>query len=154
MPTKRPSSRTPRTSEPRNRPKPPTAKQRRSFVAALECGWSIRRACIDSGIPRRTAYDLRDRNAEFARQWDDALVAGLEVLEDEAVRRAVEGVEDFRLDRHGDEHPVRRYSDGILTFLMKHRMRAKYGDRAELAIGGADGGPVEIRLAFDPKAAE
>ena len=145
-------ARTPRTPKKRARPpRPPSPKARDSFLATLARGYSVSLACTESGIPRSTAYDLRGRNASFRALWDQALELGLEVLEDEALRRAVEGVEDFRLDREGYEHPFRRYSDVLLIFLIKNRIRDRYGDRALLSVGGADGGPIEVRLSFDPK---
>lgn len=53
------------------------------------------------------------------------------MLEQEARRRAVDGVEDFRLDRDGGEHTFRRYSDTLLIFLLKAKRPDVYRERYE-----------------------
>lgn len=127
-----PASRTSRTAKKREpRSDSPTVAQRAAFLAALRSGGSVSAACAASGIVRSTVYYLRDRDEEFATSWVQALDQGTERLEDEAVRRAVDGVEDFRLDREGVEHPFRRYSDTLLIFLLKARRPDVYRDRFE-----------------------
>ncbi len=37
-------------------------------------------------------YERRKADAEFAAAWDDSLVQGTDLLEDEALRRAMDGV--------------------------------------------------------------
>jgi hypothetical protein len=43
---------------------------------------------------RTTAYDWREEDPDFAEKWDRAMRIGVTALEDEATRRAFEGVDE------------------------------------------------------------
>ena len=58
---------------------PEQAKER--FLEVLTEGATIAEAAKASGIGRRTAYDLRQRDEGFALRWADAIEDGTEVLE-------------------------------------------------------------------------
>lgn len=85
-----------------------TPKKREAFLAAIAAGRSIAAACQAAGIARSAAYRWRDEDGEFAVAWDEALEVGTERLEDEAVRRALDG------------------SDTMLIFLLKARKPQMY----------------------------
>lgn len=96
---------------------------RESFLKALALTGVVQSAADAANIGRKTAYRERDKDPEFAKQWDDALESALDTLEKEAWRRAVEGVEEpskFGL--------IRKYSDTLLIFLLKANRPAKYRD--------------------------
>jgi hypothetical protein len=59
------------------------------FVRALAKTPSVTVAAKAAGVSRRTAYDHRERNPEFAAKWDDALNQSLDVLEHEIYQRAL-----------------------------------------------------------------
>jgi hypothetical protein len=42
-------------------------------------------------VARRTVYNARDTDPEFAEAWDDALNQSVDVLEHEVYQRAIEG---------------------------------------------------------------
>lgn len=63
-----------------------------AFCAALAETANIGRACAAVGIARTTAYEWREADSDFAALWDRALKVGVTALEDEAKRRAFEGV--------------------------------------------------------------
>ena len=71
-----------------------TPEKLTAFCAALAETCNVGRACTAIGISRYTAYLWRKDIPEFAERWDEALKAGVLALEDEAHRRAFEGVED------------------------------------------------------------
>lgn len=64
------------------------------FCAALASGAMVGEAAAEASINRATAYNWREADADFAAAWDEALQAGTEILEVEATRRAVQGVEE------------------------------------------------------------
>jgi hypothetical protein len=64
------------------------------FCAALASGAMVGEAAAEASINRATAYNWREADADFAAAWDEALQAGTEILEAEATRRAVHGVEE------------------------------------------------------------
>jgi hypothetical protein len=54
----------------------------------------------------------------------------LDKLEREAVRRAVEGWREKRMSAKGDEYEVVRYSDALLTLLLKGNAKDKYSEKS------------------------
>src|SRR5262249_41823191 len=83
-------------------------------------------------------------DASIRRVQHEAGQEGTDRLEEEARRRAVDGVPDFRLDRHGNEHPFVRYSDTLLMFLLKARDPAKYRGHVKVEHSWPPGGPREL----------
>lgn len=78
-----------------------------AFCAALAETANIGRACKAVGIGRTTAYDWRDDDPEFAAMWDRAMTIGVTALEDEAKRRAFEGVEEPIIHQGQIQYEVR-----------------------------------------------
>lgn len=90
-----------------------------AFLAALERSGMVSEAARAAGVGRRTAYDRRERDEQFAQAWDEALEAATEELEQEAVRRAMDG------------------SDLLLMFLLKARRPRVYVERHQLRHTGS-----------------
>lgn len=86
----------------------------------------VAEACKAVGIGRRTAYDERQRNEEFAVAWADVLEESTEDLEQVAVRRAKDG------------------SDTLMIFLLKARRPEVYRERYEVKQLPQMTGPVEL----------
>lgn len=81
---------------------------------------------------------------EFAEAWDAAKRIGVSALEDEAHRRAFEGV-DKPVFYKGDEcGSIREYSDLLAVFLLKAHDPAKYRENSKLELSGPDNGPVQL----------
>jgi Bacteriophage Sf6, terminase small subunit-like len=106
-----------------------TPEKRALFLGALTEGVSVTAACDRAVITRRTVYDWRDADPEFAKAWDEAIEAGTDRLEDEAVRRAYEGIDDPVFYQGVKCGVVRKYSDTLLIFMLKARRPEKFKDR-------------------------
>lgn len=65
-----------------------TTAAREQFLTVLANTANVTEASTAVGISRVCMYAHKDRDAEFAEQWDEAVRAGTEFLKDEAVRRA------------------------------------------------------------------
>lgn len=134
---------------------PSSGKSRRdwtgAFLADLRANGIVTTAAEVAGIDRGTAYDRYQRDAEFAAQWDDAIEASTDALEAEARRRAFEGfdetTEELKIDAtDGFERLVvtkriRKYSDGLLMFLLRGNRRKFRNDGASeinVSVGSAD----------------
>lgn len=100
-----------------------TPKKVDAFFDAMAQGLSVSSACKASGLARRTAYRMRQQDEEFSLRWADAHEDGNDAFQDEARRRAMEGV----LQADG----VRKYSDNLLMFVMKKRM-PEYRDTVQV----------------------
>lgn len=115
-------------------------KQR--FLNALAESGNIGASAKKARVPRRTVYDWRASDPDFASTWDAAVELGVDALEDEATRRAKDGT--LRPVFQGKEHvgDVREFSDTLLIFLLKGRRPGKFKDRIEAEHTGRGGSPL------------
>ena len=100
--------------------------KKNAFLAALTDTVNVALACRHAGIPRRTAYDWREKDEDFAQSWDEALDEGIDLLEAELHRRAFEGVERPIFHKGQQCGTWRYYSDGLAMFLLKAHRPEKY----------------------------
>jgi hypothetical protein len=135
-----------------------TPKRQATFLARLAQGWSVTDAAHGVGIVQRTAYNHREPNqpeynAEFAAAWDAALEAGSDVLEDEARRRAVDGVTQekpiFHRGAEVGSIVQTEYSDTLLIFLLKARRPEKYRERTDRRVTHTSDTSITVRHEFD-----
>jgi hypothetical protein len=104
------------------------ARQER-FLKALADTGSVTAAVAVAGTSRSRVYELRKVDPAFAAGWEEAEQIAADGLEDEARRRAVEGVPEplvsaGKIVRDDDGQPIaiRRYSDPLLLALLRaHR---------------------------------
>ncbi len=87
-----------------------------AFLTVLRDTCNVRASCQAAGIVRSKAYDRRDKDKEFRKQWADAIEDGIEVLEAAARQRAMS------------------ISDTLLIFLLKAHRPEVYRDRYEVKI--------------------
>ena len=124
-----------------------TPEKKIAFCAALAAsGGSVTRACEAVDVARLTAYRWRDADPEFAKAWDEAKAAGLDALEDEALRRAFEGYDKPVVHQGVITDTVREYSDTLAIFLLKGGKPSKYRDNVRQEITGPNGGPVQTQV--------
>ncbi len=107
-----------------------TQKKRASFLSAFSKLGNITAACAAAGIGRRTHYAWLE-DAEYRKAVAEAEEQATEVLEREAWRRAVDGVEKPVHYRGERIDTVREFSDVLLIFLLKARRPEKYRERFE-----------------------
>jgi hypothetical protein len=103
------------------------ARQQR-FIKALSKTGNVTKAAALARASRTRIYERRRVDPVFAAAWEDAEEVAADRLEDEARRRAVEGVPEplvsaGKLVRDDDGQPIiiRRYSDNLLLALIKAR---------------------------------
>jgi hypothetical protein len=122
------------------------AEKQRIFLETLATGRSVAAACGAAALGRATAYEWRHADPDFAIAWEEADQIGVEALEDEARRRAVEGVEEpVGFHQGAPSAYVRRFSDTLLMFLLKGKRPDIYRDNASVEVAGKNGGPIETK---------
>ena len=84
------------------------------FLVEFAKRGNITRAAKAAEVPRRTVYEWLKRDAVFAVAYADAEQAGIDALEEEAHRRAIDG------------------SDTLLIFLLKAARPSKYRERVDI----------------------
>lgn len=103
---------------------------------------NVTAAAKAAGVERNTVYVWQERDDQFVAAFREAEIMATETLEQEARRRAVEGVEKQRrvFDNRGnliDEYTEYQYSDTLLIFLLKARAPEKYRDRIGVEHSGS-----------------
>lgn len=110
-----------------------TNSKQRAFLSAFRESGNVRLACEVAGVARSSHYRwLRDEPA-YQEAYGVDLENAADILEAEAYRRAVEGVEEpvgwYRGEAGGT---VRKFSDSLTMFLLKGLRPERYGNRPEL----------------------
>jgi hypothetical protein len=95
-------------------------------------------------IGRVAAYEWRDTDPSFAAAWDKAKDQGIEALEDEAMRRAFDGVDKPIVHLGHVTGTMKEYSDTLAIFLLKGARPEKYRDNVRSELVGDGGGPVMV----------
>jgi len=106
-----------------------TRELQERFLEALADTGSVSTAAAVAGTSRTRVYELRRVDPTFANAWQEAEDIAADRLEDEARRRALEGVPELLVsagklvrDDEGQPITVRRYSDNLLLALLRaHR---------------------------------
>lgn len=118
------------------------------FLEALAHVPNVSRAAREAGIQRQLAYYHRDNNEAFRNAWDNAIEVGVDRLEEEMWRRAVEGTEKPVYYEGKRVDALREYSDTLAIFLAKAHRPERFRDRYDVTSGG-DRLEVLIRHADD-----
>jgi hypothetical protein len=100
----------------RNRHDGWTPERQRMFIMALSVTGQVEAACKMSGISRKSAYQLRNREdaQDFVRAWDVAIQSGRARLFDYMMDRALNGVTTIRM-RMGGAVDISHGMDGKLV---------------------------------------
>lgn len=115
------------------RPSSYTAKKGAFILDAIASLAPKGEAARLAGVSRKTLYNWRDANPEFAEALDDVDEGITDVIEATALKKAI---------RDGDTT--------MLIFLLKTRRSSMYGERSSVALTGKDGSPLIITIAERP----
>ena len=118
-----------------------TPKQVR-FLRCFEASSSVTKAARWAKIQRQTHYDWLEQSPVYVQAFERAEKVAGRTLEDEAVRRAHEGIRKAvrykgRIVGYDSE-----YSDSLLLALLKGALPEKYRDRWSGELTGKDGKPL------------
>lgn len=102
---------------------------KRRFLEAFELIGHVGNTCRIVNIVPRTLYHWRWLDKDFEQQFLIASERALMLLEDEAWRRAVIGIEKPIYQRGVLVGFVKEYSDNLLAILLKARAPEKYGNK-------------------------
>ncbi|WP_077148658.1 hypothetical protein [Sphingopyxis sp. KK2] len=103
-----------------------TKARRRAFLAELAHSCNVSRAHKAADMGERGAYALRQRDPQFARQWQEALELGYGRLEMALARRALEVLGELELDERAEPLAVMTVEQAIAV-LSLHRRSVQQG---------------------------
>lgn len=123
---------------------------KRAFLKHFAEYGNVSAAAKAAGVERNTVYAWQERDDQFVAAFREAELVATEVLEHEARRRAVEGVENTKgiYDRQGNlmaEETETKYSDTLLIFLLKARAPDKYRENRSIEVSGPNGLPIQYQ---------
>jgi len=121
----------------------PRPEQIDKVLDLVSKGSTVQDACLAAGVLKRQFSRIRAADKEIKARFAEAWENGAEVMEAEAFRRAVTGVNKPVYQMGFEVGVVREYSDTLLIFLLKGRKPDVYRERTELT--GRGGGPIEVR---------
>jgi hypothetical protein len=123
-----------------------TPENKEIVLAMLANGATYAAAAAAVGAHRRTIMKWADADEEFAQRWNDAIEEGIDRLEQEAIRRARDGVKRPVFYMGQVVGYVQEYSDSLLKFLLEAKRPAVYRAR-NINVMPPDGGDgvLEIR---------
>lgn len=152
---KKPPSKGSRDSRARDERRPSAAEEaaetrevkKRAFLSAFAACGRITKAAQAVGMNPDTHYEWRKADPVYDKAFTDLRERVADILEDEAVTRALDGVEEPLIGRVGKDEDgiitkVFRKSDRLLEILLKANRPEKFRERYEFT--GKDGGPIEL----------
>lgn len=112
-----------------------TQRRRKIFLKTLAKTGRIGYSAKAAGYSCSTYLArIRRLDPDFSAQWDEALDTAMDILEDAAHERAVDGVEEPVFHKGEIVGYKLRYSDGLLTTLLKANDPDKYRDNNKLDV--------------------
>lgn len=126
-----------------------TPEKLTAFCAALSETCNVGKACKAVDISRQTAYRWREEMPAFAEAWDKAMRIGVTALEDEAHRRAFDGIDKPIVHQGVVMDTVKEYSDTLAIFLLKSHNPEKYRDNSKVELAGGVKAELRIVSEFD-----
>lgn len=121
------------------------------FLGWLAKGYTPKTAAAKIGVSRTTVFNWKadprpewrpEGTPSFTELWVSAVDEGTDVFEEEARRRAIDGVDEPVFQQGECVGFMRKYSDTLLVMMLKGRRPETYRDRQEIT--GANGGPVAL----------
>lgn len=112
-----------------------TKKMRDRFISVLAARGNVGMACEAINRSYYWAYCKRKQKPRFARRWEEAIRLAHDRLEDEAWRRAKDGVLKKVSIGGGGYLIERQYSDSLLHTLLKANKPKKFERFQKLMMG-------------------
>lgn len=121
-----------------------TEDQIATYLTELRATGLEAKSARAAGVTLRSVKRQYEQDPGFHELALDSLEEFADSLEQEAVRRAVEGVEEPVFHQGEIVGHVTKYSDTLLAKLLTGRRPAIFGNKTEVT--GANGGPLTIQI--------
>ncbi len=108
-----------------------------AFIEVLRATGNVTRAAQYAGQSRNQVHDVRQHSEDFAAQWREALEEGTDLLDAEARRRAVTGIDKPVFYKGKVVGSITKYSDRLLMFLLKAHRPQMFRDGGKVKQTGA-----------------
>lgn len=117
----------------------PLTPNQRAFIAAyMQCA-QITRSAQAADVSLQAHYSWLKESDNYAEAFNLARPIAIARLEEEAIRRAYEGVDEPVFYKGDECGVIRRYSDSLMQTLLKGHMPEKYRERSDTILKNPDG---------------
>ncbi len=124
-----------------------TKRKRDTFLAVLREKANASAAARAIGVSPQALYIYKDLHPTFAAEWKSAVDEAVDKLEQEAWRRACDGV-DKPVHYKGERvDTIREYSDALLMFLLRGHRPQVYREAPVPAPQPPTAGPLNVLVA-------
>lgn len=118
-------------------------KAKARFLKEFAQNGNVSVSCRAAKVGRRTIYDWLEVDPTFKGLYEEAHDEALDALEEEARRRAVDGVNEPVYQGGEKVGTVRKFSDALLILLLKGKRPDTFRERHEVT--GKNGGPLHTQ---------
>lgn len=118
---------------------------KKELLVQIQHNGNVTMSAANVGVPRTVVYDWLRKDIKFKIEFENAYAIGVNLLVDEAQRRAY----------HGTMVPIYHggiivgynleYSDRLLEFMLKSQKRDVFGDKTEV-YGSGEGGEIKFQV--------
>lgn len=123
-------------------------RRQTKFLKEYAISARISVAAEQAEIDRWTHYEWLKTDPDYAVRFRDTKELAIQQLEDEAIRRAKDGI-DRPITVAGERVDVKEFSDTLLIFMLKAMRPDVYRDRQSIEHTGAGGKPLLDIAAVD-----
>ncbi len=120
-------------------------------IAELTKHGNVTHALKAAQAARGWVYGWRQQDPEFRDAFEEARTCGIEILKDEAHRRAYEGLKEPVFYKGEKIAHIRKYSDSLLMFLIK-QSDPSYREHYQIDHGNAGSRPFIFQMSLHPDA--
>jgi mannose/cellobiose epimerase-like protein (N-acyl-D-glucosamine 2-epimerase family) len=118
------------------------------FLATLAKTADVTVSAKAAGYSRRSVYEWRENDETWRENWEDAWHRGVDAMEEEARRRAIDGVNKAVYHKGKIVGYEKVYSDNLLMFMLKARRPETFRDNSSVEHIGKGGAPLDFTVSF------
>jgi len=111
--------------------------KKEAFLEAYTRIGTVSGGAKGAGVDRRTIYKWLEKDKEFGSRFEEAKETVTDDLEQEARRRAYEGIDKGVYWQGQLCDTIKEYSDTLLIFLLKGNRPEKYRERLQTELSGS-----------------
>ena len=116
------------------------------FLATLAKTADVTVSAKAAGYSRRSVYEWREIDDTWRGNWEAAWHRGVDAMEEEARRRAIDGVNKAVYHKGQIVGYEKVYSDNLLMFMLKARRPERFRENSSVEYSGKGGAALDFTV--------